>query len=301
MVSFTLKQLGYFSAVAEHGGIAQAARALNISVPAVAAGIDKLEQLLGYRLLVRRHARGTEPTLKGREALLLVRELLARADDADRRLRALGARVEGALRLGCYETLAPFYLPGLIDLMRRQHPSVTCTVSEGRTEKLLAALAMADIEIALLYDMDLDRHGIAVERVASLAPYVLLPAGHALAGEASVGIGALAEEPYVQLDWRTTREHFSTIFERANIAPPVAFRSPSFELVRSAVANGLGFSLLYVRPDSDVAYDGKAIICLPIEEAMPPLDIVLAWPSRGTSRTIRTAFVDVATAYFAGR
>ena len=71
--------------------------------------------------------------------------------------------------------------------------------------------------------------------------------------------------------------------------------------MRSAVANGLGFSLLYVRPDSDVAYDGKAIVCLPIEETMPPLDIVLAWPSRGTSRTIRTAFVDVATAYFAGR
>ena len=301
MVSFTLKQLAYFSAVAEHGGIAQAARALNISVPAVAAGIDKLEQLLGFRLLVRRHARGTEPTLKGREALLLVRELLARADEADRRLRALGARVEGALKLGCYETLAPFYLPGLIDLMRRQHPSVTCTLSEGRTERLLAGLAMADIEVALLYDMGLERQGITVERVASLTPYVLLPAGHALAGEGTVSVGALAEEPYVQLDWRTTREHFSAIFERARIAPPIAFRSPSFELVRSAVANGLGFSLLYVRPDSDVAYDGKAIACLPIDEPMPPLDVVLAWPSRGTPRAIRTAFVDVARAYFAGR
>ncbi len=301
MVNFTLKQLAYFSAVAEHGGIAQAARALNISVPAVAAGIDKLEQVLGFRLLVRRHARGTEPTLKGREALLLVRELLARADDADHRLRGLGARVEGALKLGCYETLAPFYLPGLIDLMRRQHPSVTCTVSEGRTERLLAALAMADIELALLYDMGLDRQGITVERVASLTPYVLLPAGHALAGEGTVSVGALAEEPYVQLDWHTTREHFSAIFERARIAPPIAFRSPSFELVRSAVANGLGFSLLYVRPDSDVAYDGTAIACLPIDEPMPPLDVVLAWPSRGTPRAIRTAFVDVARAYFAGR
>ena len=42
MVRFTLKQCRYFLAVADHGGIAQAARALNISQPAIAQALNKL-------------------------------------------------------------------------------------------------------------------------------------------------------------------------------------------------------------------------------------------------------------------
>ncbi len=62
MVRFTLKQCAYFLAVADQGGIAQAARALNISQPAVAQALDKLEALCDLRLFVRHHARGTELT-----------------------------------------------------------------------------------------------------------------------------------------------------------------------------------------------------------------------------------------------
>ena len=298
MVNFTLKQLAYFSAVAEHGGIAQAARALSISEPAIATAIAKLEQMLGFDLLLRRHARGTELTPVGREAVLIVRQLLARGDDADRRLRELGTSLEGELRLGCYETLAPFYLPGLLDLMRRQHPNIHCAISEGRGGELTAALADAKIDMALCYDMDLARRGIVVERVASLMPYVLLPANHVLASETSLSVEALSDEPYVQLDWPATRELFAAILERARLAPVIALRSQSFELVRSAVANGLGFSLLYARPASVIVYDGKAIACLPIKEPMPPLDIVLAWPSRGQTQDVGAAFTAIARAYF---
>ncbi len=300
MVNFTLKQLTYFSAVAEHGGIAQAARALNISEPAIASAVDKLEQMLGFTLLVRRHARGTELTSVGREAVLIVRQLLARADEADRRMRELGADLEGELRLGCYETLAPFYLPGLLRLMRRQHPNIECVVSEGRGDELITALANAEIDLALCYDMNLAQRGLVLERVASLEPYVLLSGDHTLANEEGISLRALADDSYVQLDWPATRELFAAILERGGLAPAISLRSQSFELVRSAVANGLGFSLLYARPASDIAYDGKAIACLPIKEPMPPLDIVLARPSRGRSADVMAAFTATARAYFSG-
>ena len=66
MVKFTIKQCAYFVAVAEQGGIAQASRVLNISQPAVAQAIDKLEALFDFRLFDRHHARGTEMTPQGR-------------------------------------------------------------------------------------------------------------------------------------------------------------------------------------------------------------------------------------------
>ena len=45
MAKLTIKQCSYFVAVAEQGGIAQASRVLNISQPAVAQALDKLEHV----------------------------------------------------------------------------------------------------------------------------------------------------------------------------------------------------------------------------------------------------------------
>ncbi len=70
MFNITIKQCAYFNAVAEQGGIAQASRVLNISQPAVAQAIDKLEHIYGFRLFERHHARGTELTPQGRSFLV---------------------------------------------------------------------------------------------------------------------------------------------------------------------------------------------------------------------------------------
>ena len=51
MIPFTLRQLSYFVAISDHGGISEAARALNVSQPALSAAISQLEELLQARLL----------------------------------------------------------------------------------------------------------------------------------------------------------------------------------------------------------------------------------------------------------
>ena len=50
MVRFTLRQCAYFRAIAEHGGIAQAARALNMSQPSIAQALEKLEEITNLTL-----------------------------------------------------------------------------------------------------------------------------------------------------------------------------------------------------------------------------------------------------------
>jgi DNA-binding transcriptional LysR family regulator len=299
MVHYTLKQLAYFSAVAEQGGIAQAARVLNISQPAVAFALDKLEELLGIKLLARHHARGAELTPEGREVLALSRRLLRAAEEADRAFKAIAADVTGHLRLGCFHTLAPVYVPGLVKAVGVRHPGVKLDLTEARHDELLAALTERSVDIALIYAMELDDTALAFESVKTIEPYVLLPEGHPLATRKTVGITALADEPYVQFDWPGTREYFEVILRTAGIDPQIAFRSQSYELVRGAVANGLGFSLLNTRPKTDVTYDGKRIACRPIKERVPPLDIVVAWPKSAGPSPLREAFLDLAHEYFA--
>ena len=122
MVRLTLKQCSYFLAVADRGGIAQAARALNISQPAVAQALDKLEEIYGLRLLLRHHARGTELTPQGRAFYRSARDLLRQAERAEQEALAIAADLAGTIRFGCFHTIAPFYMAQIIKAMARSTP-----------------------------------------------------------------------------------------------------------------------------------------------------------------------------------
>ena len=58
MVRFSLRQLAFLSEAARCGGIAPAARNLNISPAAVSSALDKLEAVTGLTLFDRFPARG---------------------------------------------------------------------------------------------------------------------------------------------------------------------------------------------------------------------------------------------------
>ena len=73
VLRITLRQCAYFAAVTDMGVMAQAARQLNVSEPALADAIRKLEDLAGIQLLERFHARGARLTPRGRHFLTAVR------------------------------------------------------------------------------------------------------------------------------------------------------------------------------------------------------------------------------------
>ena len=50
---FTLRQLSYFVAVGEAGGVARAAERINVSSPSISAAISQLEEEFGIQLFIR--------------------------------------------------------------------------------------------------------------------------------------------------------------------------------------------------------------------------------------------------------
>ena len=113
-MQYTLKQLGYLVAVAQYGNISVAARHLFISHPALSTAIAQLESSLGVPLLIRHHARGVSVTPAGRKFLTRARSLLGHANELELLGRELGDSVRGQLIVGCFVTLAPFFLPRLL-------------------------------------------------------------------------------------------------------------------------------------------------------------------------------------------
>lgn len=298
MITYTLRQLAYFVAAAEHGGVAQAARALNVSQPSVSMAIAKLEGQFGVQLLLRHHAHGVTPTPAGRPLLAEARGLLAHAAELAEQARGLGESVSGRLDVGCYLTLAPFFMPRIVAGFRKAHPDVEIALHEGHQDALLEGMAAGRHTVALLYNVELPDH-VAAEPLVDLPPYALLPAGHPLAKRGTVALADLAREPFVLLDMPPGREYFTSLFARAGLEPDIRLRSASIETVRGMVASGLGVSLLVTRPAGDTAYDGQGLACRPLADDVEPGHIVLARLAQARPTRLVEAFTAHCRAYFA--
>lgn len=301
MVRFTLRQCAYFRAVAEQGGIAQAARVLNISQPSVAQALDKLEDVTGLVLFERHHARGLTLTLQGRLFLQHVMRLEEQARQVEREATALAAEAAGEIRLGVFWTLSPFYAAGLIRSFNDATPGVIVRQQEMALADLADAVRDGSIDLALTYDRGSVPDGLAFVELAKLRPMVVVAADHPLAGQNSVRLATLADEPYVMLDGPGSRRYFEDLLAESGINPPISYVSTSLKSVRSAVASGFGFTLLVMRPPSATTYDGGAVKTLEIEDDLQPLRIVLASREGVHRGLIARRFTDHAVAFFAAR
>lgn len=274
--SFTLVQLRYFAAAAELGSMTAAAQQLMVSQSAVSTAVAHLEKDLRVQLLLRHHARGLTLTDAGRSFYQELRSYLVHTNELVESARSAGGELVGDLTIGCFNTIAPFRLPGLLASFHADHPEVNVSVLEGEHAELVAALRAGRCEIALMYGYDIDTDMDAVV-VDSISPYVLLPAAHRLARrrKRSVALKELSDLPFVLLDLPSSGTYLTKLLTGAGLEPDVRHRSTGYETVRAMVAHGHGYTILNQRPAHDLTYDGHAVVALDISDDLPPLEIVL--------------------------
>ncbi len=279
--------------------MARAAAELNVSQPSVSTAVAKLEQQFGVQLFIRQHAQGVLLTPLGHRILNQARNLLRHAQDLQQTVGAAGDLVAGEIGIGCFTTLAPLFMPGLITDFTRRYPDTTIKLAEGIQDELLAGLLAGHFELALLYRLQIPDE-IQIEVLASYEPYVLLPRGHALARRKRISLESLAREPLILLDVAPSRDYFTEIFRAHGLEPKVAFSSPSLEMVRGLVGRGQGYSILVTRPHGDQTYDGQDLVIRPIAEPNLPGEICLAWPHRSKPTRLTQAFAEYCAGWFAG-
>ncbi|WP_028933340.1 LysR substrate-binding domain-containing protein [Pseudonocardia spinosispora] len=289
---FTLVQLRYFAAAAKHLSMTVASRELMVSQSAVSTAVAQLERELGVQLLLRHHAKGLTLTVAGQTFYQRVLDFLAHGNELREVARQAGADLVGALAVGCFSTLAPFRLPGLLATFAELHPRVHVSVREGEHSALKVALRAGECEVALMYAYDLDED-IDHVVVDTARPYVLVGAEHPLAGaeDGKVSLSELAGRPMVLLDLPHSREYLQSVLRDAGIEPTVRHRTSGYETVRALVAHGHGFALLNQRPLHDTTYAGGRAISLELRDDIAALEIVVSW-MRGVRLTGRArAFV----------
>jgi DNA-binding transcriptional LysR family regulator len=150
---FTLKQIKYFVAVVEEDSIVEAARKLHISQPSISVAIRSLEEILDQQLFIRHHAQGVSLTFNGRRIYEKAKHLLQLSNDLEQNSSTEWNVVSGTIALGCFESVAPLYLPKLISGFKKIHPQITIQLHDGEQHELMQGLHRGRFDLAFLYDL----------------------------------------------------------------------------------------------------------------------------------------------------
>jgi len=276
-VSYTLRQLKYFVTTVEAGSVAEASRKLYIAQPSISSAIKALEEHFEVQLLIRHHAQGISLTPAGQRFYRRTCELLRHARSFEQEVLADNDSVRGQIDIGCFETVAPLYLPPLLAGFRAQHPKLQVHLRDGEQQELLQGLHNGRFDVAIFYAHELEDSIETEPLMPPQQPYVLLPAEHPLSKQSQVSLQELAKQPMILLDVPPSSRYFVSLFEQAGLTPNIVFASPSIEMVRGMVGQGFGFSLLVTHPKSNTTYDGKTLACRSLAEQVEGSGLVAAW------------------------
>ena len=197
MAHYTLRQLKYFVTTVESGSVAEASRQLFIAQPSISSAIKGLEESFGVKLFIRHHAQGVSLTPSGTRFYRKAQELLRIAHEFEQNALADNDVITGQIDIGCFETVAPLYLPQLIAGFRERYPGVNIRLRDGDQQELVQGLTSGTFDLALMYDHDLDGTIETEPLMPPQQPYVLLPENHRFAGQTHVSLRDLcgADDP----------------------------------------------------------------------------------------------------------
>ncbi|MDN5587053.1 MULTISPECIES: LysR family transcriptional regulator [unclassified Corynebacterium] len=274
--SLTLTQLRYFRRVAELGSITAAADELFVAQSGVSTAMHQLEKSLDATLFIRRRSKGVVLTEQGRAFHSAVVRVLESVDDAVGTLSP--GKLTGTLAAGCFTTLAPYWLPEVLEQLHASSPDLTCELREVTADKVISLLQRREIEVALTYDFDYGRD-IDFERITEAPIYAAVAADDPLAQRQSVSLSELSRLPLILLDMDKSTNYFLSLFRDAHLRPVIHQKFESMEVVRSMVARGHGYTILNQRPSHDLTNDGRCLTRLPIAGVRSHLQTGVAYRS----------------------
>jgi LysR family hydrogen peroxide-inducible transcriptional activator len=239
----SLKQMRYAVAVAHAGHFGRAAEACAVSQPALSQQILALEGLCGTTLFDRLKS-GVRPTPFGREFVALAQDVIGRADALEAFTLGHAGQPTRPVRFGLIPTVAPYLLPEIFPALTAGLPGLDFTVSENRTDALIAGLADGSLDVALIGTAPPADGPRLVSRPLFDDPFVLATSRNELTHK-PVSLASLAPERILLLDeGHCFRDQTIAACRLDSDASARTFAATSLSTIVEFVANGQGVTLL---------------------------------------------------------
>lgn len=271
----TLKQLQYLVALRDAGHFGRAAEASFVTQSTLSAGIRELETLIGV-VLVERTRRVVRFTPLGESIVAKARQVLREAEELTDMARAAGRPLSGEMRMSVIPTIAPFLLPRLLPILRRDYPELRLFLREepsaaaceglhhGRTDCVLLALpyGCGEVEVAPLFE---DRLLLAVP-------------GNDSGDSAPLLADDIDPERLLLLeDGHCLKDHALRACEQPDTRGRAMMMGTSLHTIVQMVDNGLGTTMLPQMAIDAGILDHTGVTARPIESQNAQRRIALVW------------------------
>ncbi|MEE1741987.1 LysR family transcriptional regulator [Streptomyces sp. BE147] len=239
------RHLRVLRAVATTGSFSAAARELGCTQPAVSQQMKALESSAGTALLIRT-GREMRLTQAGEALVRHASGILAGLTAAEEEVAAIAGLRAGRVRLVSFPSGSSTLVPGALAALRAEHPGTRVSLVEAEPPRSVEMLRDGDCDIALAFRYgtsggewdDLVARPLLTDRLIGL-----VPDGHRLAGAESVGIGELADEPWIAGCPRCRRQ-LVEVCEESGFTPRIDFATDDYPAVIGLVGAGLGVAVL---------------------------------------------------------
>ena len=273
-----LRQLRYFAAVAAHGSFNRAARELHLTQPAVSRQVQNLEEELGTALL-RRTNNTVALTAAGAQFYEEARDLLTRADQAVRRVRAQAG--SATLRVSYVASFIASVLPRAIQLFRATSPRVRLEFFESAPQEIGKRARRGELDVVILpQGLEGGLPNFQWMELRRLSPVLVMPRDHPLAKLAAIDPAALREQPLHGLgqnDYPEYAPRLRAILKPFGVKPRLA--SQSADGLATLFATLEASEGLAVLNDSILDTLPAALVGRPFSPTLAPTVVVLGMPA----------------------
>lgn len=283
-----LTQLRSFHAVATAGSFTRAAASLHVSQPTVTTQVRQLEELYKAELF-HRTGRRVRPTEIGERLLQLSRQIFGLESEAVQLLRDAGELRSGHLRVAA---VGPSHVTKMLVAFNQRYPGIKVSVSTGNSQDVLDRLLDYSADVGVLAQVFRDKRFVSVP-YSEHPVVVFCSSTHRFAHRRSIRTAELQGERLILREsGSTTRKAIESALKAAKVEPQVVMEVASREIIREAVAQGVGVAAV-----SEVEYvPGPGLHAVRISDAqVRTYAHVVCLAERRDTRMVRAFFEVIGT------
>ncbi len=144
-----LTHLRYVQAIAKHGSLSAAARALGVTQPTLTGAVKTIEAELAT-MVMHRGRDGVRLTAAGEALVRHAGEVLAAVERMQQEIKGLEGEAQGRFVLGCHDSLGAYFLPGFMRGFLTAWGRIELTLWNGSSASVRDAVLSREVHFGLL-------------------------------------------------------------------------------------------------------------------------------------------------------
>jgi len=268
-----VKQLRYFSTIAQEGQITRAAKKLHMAQPPLSQQLKLLEQELGVHLMDR-NGKNIELTEAGKVLYKRAQEILQRFEETVTEVKEVGEGIRGVLSIGSVKTCFS-YIPEKIRYFREHYPLVSFRLHEGDSFRLAKNITNWDIELAIIR-LPLDLNNFSSLSLPNDRFVLVIPENWS--SKKTIKMKEIAEMPLLLLHRISGAGLYELVVDecrRHGFDPNIVCQCADAAMLLSLVRTGIGAALL---PKSTLlSFPADSLKIMDIEDSTIESEAAVIW------------------------